>query len=177
MKHTIAVLRTVLPHPITHLSAFASLNKDYLKPHDTIHAVVKAGSYFHGIVELTFASPTKSVPVSDSFTITGSDGWLSINQAKGSGSGNVLRIKIVKIERMSDDGKETETESEEIIEVPMKGVEAELQSFFDAVEGKDDLNIGDPVGALRDVAFIQAGLNSAGNSIDLAELVGFGHDG
>jgi len=83
----------------------------------------------------------------------------------------------VNIERKSEDEKETETETEEIIDVPMKGVEAELRSFFDAIEGKDELKIGDPLGALQDVAFIQAGLNSGGSSVDLVELVGSGLDG
>lgn len=47
----------------------------------------------------------------------------------------------------------------------------ELQSFFDAIAGKDDgLGLGDPQAALGDVAFIQASLNSNGEVVDLVKL-------
>ncbi|KAJ6581883.1 hypothetical protein B0H19DRAFT_1116840 [Mycena capillaripes] len=169
--HTIAALRTMLPQPLTHLSAFASLNHEYLKPHDTIHAVAKAGSHFHGIVELSFGASTKSVASSDAFVITGSEGWMSINFANVEGTGRVLRILIKRAVKVED--KPTE-EVEEVIDVPTKGVQAELASFFDAIKGKDTLDIGDPLGALNDVAFIQAGLNSGGGLVDLVKLVSEG---
>ncbi|KAJ7734525.1 hypothetical protein B0H14DRAFT_2479345 [Mycena olivaceomarginata] len=169
--HTVAALRTMLPEPLTHLSSFASLNHDHLKPHDTIHAVVKAGSHFHGIVELSFAGPTKSTPSSDLFVITGSEGWITVNFAKVEGAGQVLRIRIKRAVKV--EGKPTE-EVEEVVDVPAKGVEAEFASFFDAVGGKETLDIGDPLAALDDVAFIQAGLNSGGELVDLGKLVSEG---
>ncbi|KAJ7811918.1 hypothetical protein B0H14DRAFT_2858646 [Mycena olivaceomarginata] len=117
--HTVAALRTMLPEPLTHLSSFASLNHDHLKPHDTIHdAVVKAGSHFHGIVELSFAGPTKSTPSSDLFVITGSEGWITVNFAKVEGAGQVLRIRIKRAVKV--EGKPTE-EVEEVVDVPAKG--------------------------------------------------------
>jgi hypothetical protein len=160
----------MLPHPITQLSGFASLNKDYLLPHDTITVVARAGSHFHGTVVLTFASPTKSCPVFDSFFIIGTDGWLSISQATPAGSSMpVLRVTIKSLVKV--DGKPDE-EKEAVIEEPMRGVELELKSFFEAIAGKHDaLAIGDPFGALRDVSFIQAALNSDGNLVDLTQLV------
>lgn len=160
----------MLPEQLTHLSGFASLNKDYLKPHDTINVIVRAGSHFHGTAEITFASPTKTRPVSDSFVITGSDGWLSVNQVSVAGSSApILRVLIKSV--VKTEGK-PEEEKEEIIEEPMKGVEAELQSFFDVISGKTDVtDLGDPLGALRDVAFIQAALNSEGSLVDLVDLV------
>lgn len=160
----------ILPHPLTHLSGFASLNKDYLAPHDTIHAVVKAGSHFHGTAELTWAHPTKSRPVSEGFVFTGTEGWLSVNQINVPGSKTpVIRVAIHSVVKVEG---QPEQEKEEIIDEPVKGVEAELASFFDAVAGKENVaDIGDPLAALRDVAFIQAALNSDGASVDLAALV------
>ncbi|GLB39493.1 putative oxidoreductase family, C-terminal alpha/beta domain [Lyophyllum shimeji] len=166
--HTIAALRIMLPHRLTHLSGFASLNKDYLEPHDTINAIVRAGDNFHGTAELTWASPTKSRPVTDGFVITGTDGWLSVNQVTIEGANDpVLRITVKSVIKAEGKG---EVEKEEIIEEPVQGVKAELASFFDAIAGKDALNIGEPLEALRDVAFIQAALNSNGSVVDLAEL-------
>ncbi|KAF8153375.1 hypothetical protein B0H34DRAFT_800584 [Crassisporium funariophilum] len=168
--HTIAALRVMLPHALTHLSGFASLNKDYLKPHDTINAVVKAGDHFHGTAELTWAFPTKTRPEADGIVITGTDGWLSVNQVNKPGStAPVLRILIKSIVKLEGGQEE---EKEEVIEVPMKGVVAELESFFDAITGKDDgLALGDPLAALGDVAFIQAALNSNGELVDLIKLL------
>ena len=57
---------------------------------------------------------------------------------------------------------------EEVIEEEIKGVQVELASFFDALKGKDDgLGLGDPRGALADVAFIEAGLKSDGVLVEL----------
>ncbi|KAJ7735652.1 oxidoreductase family protein [Mycena maculata] len=168
--HTVGALRTMLPEPLTHLSSFASLNHEHLKPHDTIHAVAKAGSHFHGIVELTFGMPTKSTPASDLFVITGSEGWLSVNFAKADGA-SVLRLTIKRAVKV--EGKPTE-EVVEVVDQPARGVEAEFASFFDAIAGKETLNLGDPLEALKDVAFIQAGLNSGGELIDLTKLVSEG---
>lgn len=169
-KHTIAALRIMLPQSLTHLSGFASLNKDYLAPHDTITVVSKAGSHFHGTFELTFASPTPSRPVADTVVITGTDGWLSVNQVNISGSKSILRTTIKSVVKV--EGKPDE-EKEEIIDHPLSGVPNELGSFFQAISGKDDgLGLGDPLAALKDVAFIQAALNSGGNLVDLDALVG-----
>ncbi|KAJ7180933.1 hypothetical protein C8R46DRAFT_1070972 [Mycena filopes] len=165
--HTIGALRTMLPQSLTHLSAFASLNHEYLKPHDTIHAVTKAGAHFHGIVELTFGAPTKSVPPADQFVITGSEGWMTVNSVRVEGKG-VYRIVIKRAVKVEG---EPATEVEEVIEELGMGVEAEFASFFDAVAGKTTLDIGDPFDALKDVAFIQAGLNSGGQMVDLEKLL------
>ncbi|RDB17252.1 putative oxidoreductase C26H5.09c [Hypsizygus marmoreus] len=178
-QHTIAALRVMLPHQLTHLSGFASLNKDFLGPHDTINVVARAGSHFHGTAEITFASPTKSRPVADGFVITGTDGWLSVNQVGAERfRGPIFRVTIKSV--VKKEGKPDE-EVEEVIEEPVKGIQAELASFFiaaevasffNAVKGKSDgTDLGDPLSALRDVAFIEAALNSDGRLVDLAELV------
>lgn len=160
----------MLPYVFTHLSGFASLNKDYLKPHDTIHTIVKADDHFHGMAEITFASPTQSRPVADGFVITGSNGWISVNNVNTPGSTTpTIRILINTV--VKADGK-PEEEKEEIIDIPSKGVIVEQQSFFSAIVGNDDgLKLGDPLGALHDVAFIQAALNSNGKLVSLTDLV------
>lgn len=66
-------------------------------------------------------------------------------------------------------------EVEEVIDhgpLQWKGVEVELASFFDAFHGAKSDPLGDPTGALRDVAFIEAALNSEGNLVSLIDLVG-----
>ena len=167
-KHFIAILRVVLPSPLTHLSGFASLNKDYLKPHDTIHAIAKADDKFHGIVEISYAPPTKSLPAGDHLSITGTEGWLSVNMVDKP-SGAFVRTVIKSVVKVK--GKPDE-EKEEVIEEARNGVAAEFASFFDAMSGKDDgLGFGNPFSALCDVAFIQAALNSNGELVDLAKLI------
>ncbi|KAF7309010.1 GFO-IDH-MocA domain-containing protein [Mycena kentingensis (nom. inval.)] len=166
--HTIAALRTMLPKQITHLSAFASLNFEYLKPHDTIHAVVQSGSNYHGIVELSFGAPTSTSPTIDQYVITGSEGWMTVN-FKRVDEKSVLRLVTRYVVRDAD-GKKVR-EEEEVLDLPAKGVEAEFGSFFDKVAGKETMDIGSPLAALSDVAFIQAGLNSAGKLVDLEKLL------
>jgi len=170
MQHFVAALRVIVPNSLTHLSASASLNREHLKPHDTIHAVVRAGDHFHGIVELSWGSPTKSSPTTDTIVITGTDGWVSVKQIyPQDGTPAFWRIRIVQA--IHHDGKPSE-EKEEIVEIPSSGVPTELSSFFNAIAGKDDgLNLGDPFAALTDVAFIQAALNSNGSPVDLAKLL------
>jgi len=160
----------MLPHALTHLSAFASLNKDYLKPHDTIQAITKAGDKFHGIVEITFASPTKSRPEGDRLVITGSSGWLSVNQISKPGTTKTfLRVVIKSVVKVK--GKPDE-EKEEVIEEAERGIVVEFQSFFNAINGKNDGDgLGDPFSALGDVAFIEAALNSNGELVDLTKML------
>ncbi|KAF8649440.1 hypothetical protein AX16_005805 [Volvariella volvacea WC 439] len=169
--HTIAILRTILPHPLTHLSGFASLTKEYLKPHDTIQAIAKADSHFTGIAELSWASPVSTRPLPDSTIITGTKGWLSITQVHPPEvKSSIFRVKIVS--RVKVEASSAERDVEEIIDHPISGVAAEILSFFDAIAGKPGVEaFGDPLGALRDVAFIQAALDSNGQPVDLLDLV------
>ena len=168
-KHNIAALRVVLPAPLTQLSAFVSLNKDFLKPYDTIHSIAKAGDSFHGIVEITFASPTISAPAGDLISVTGTEGWLSVNEVNKPGiKGTFIRTVIKSVVKVK--GKPNE-EKEEVIEEAQNGIVAEFASFFDAIQGKDELGLGDPFAALSDVAFIEAALNSSGELVDLTKLL------
>jgi predicted dehydrogenase len=156
----------VLPGPLTHLSGFASLNKDYLLPHDTIHVIASADKKFHGIIEISYASPTKSLPAGDRLVITGTKGWLSVNVVNKPGTTDKFIRTVIKSVVVG------RPEEEEVIEKPESGIEAEFASFFDAISGKDDgLGHGEPSSALHDVAFIQAALNSNGELVDLARLI------
>ncbi|CAK5283220.1 unnamed protein product [Mycena citricolor] len=166
--HTIAALRVMLPEPLTHLSSIASLNREHLKPHDTIHALATAGSHFHGIVDMSFASPTASTPKADAFVITGSKGWMTVNSAKPEGKDAVLRVVVKRA--IEVEGRPTE-EIEEVYEVPQRGIEEEFGAFFDAIAGRESQDFGSPLGALRDVAFIEAALTSEGKVVDLGALV------
>lgn len=168
-----AALRVLLPSPLTHLSGFASLNKDYLKPHDTLNAVVKAADGSHGTFELTFAAPTESrSQQGNGITITGNSGWLSVAQAKVQDDSNASQKSVLrtKIKYVTEVNGKPGPEEEEVIDEPVGGVESELKSFFEAIEGNDD-GLGDPTGALKDVAFIQAALNSEGHLVDLGALI------
>ncbi|KAH6901965.1 oxidoreductase family protein [Coprinopsis sp. MPI-PUGE-AT-0042] len=163
--HTIAVLRAILPKPITHLSGFASLTKEILKPHDTVHAIVKSDGA-QGTLELTWGFPVDKKPQADQFVITGTKGWLSINIAWGSSGGKF----IVNITKKPEDSKGQV--DEQVIKRPSEGVKAELEDFFKALIGEKTVTpvLGDPAGALFDVAVIQAALTSNGRLVDLVEL-------
>ncbi|KAH9947758.1 oxidoreductase family protein [Amylocystis lapponica] len=171
--HTIAALRVMLPSRMKTLSGFASLNKKWLAPHDTINAAVQSADGSHGLVELTFAAPTESRAslAGNGITITGTDGWISVNQVQvldGGAPVGGLRVSINKLQK-DKDGKEI-GEKEEIIDKKTDGVPQEIARFARAINGQDD-GFGTPRGALNDVAFIQAALNSNGAPIDLEKLV------
>ncbi|KAK7027948.1 hypothetical protein VNI00_015031 [Paramarasmius palmivorus] len=161
--HTTAALRTLLPRPLSQLSGFASLNKDYLAPHDTIHTIVRAGSHFHGTVDMTWAWPTKSKPIQEEMVITGTKGWLGIGRIEG---GWRITVKILLNEK-----PESYEEKEENLEFTSQGVAQEFLQFFNVIRGERGLDIGKPLDALRDVAFIQAALTSDGNPVSLEDLV------
>ena len=155
----------LLPSTLTHIAAFASLNKDILAPQDTITAIVKTADGAHGTFELTFASPSSTnYTDGNGLTITGSHGWLNIGQSPAQeGKPSQSRITINTV----SDKQEVK---EEIIDVASwQGVNVEIASFFQAVDGNDD-RAQDPSSALKDLAFIQAALRSNGQSVDLAEL-------
>ncbi|KAI9060054.1 oxidoreductase family protein [Trametes sanguinea] len=162
--HTIAALRLILPSPMKTVSAFASLAKDILPPHDTINAIVKSADGSHGLVELTWGAPTpsRSSEAGNNITVTGTEGWLSVTRANGA-----VRVVVKTITR-DKDGKPT-GETEEVIEEKEVGIRKEIEGFVQAIDGADD-GVDDPRGTLVDVAFIEAALNSDGAPVDLVEL-------
>jgi hypothetical protein len=156
---------------LTHLSGFVSLNRDYLKPYDTVNAVVKSADGSHGIFELTFAAPTESrTKHGNAMIITGSSGWLSVNEATVQDETSQKSVIRTTIYSATETNGALGHETVEVIDEPVRGVEVELQSFFSAIKGNDD-GLGEPTRALGDVAFIQAALNSEGQLIDLDKLI------
>ena len=152
------------------LSGYASLNQEYLAPHDTINSVVRLADGSHGIFELTFASPVPSMHAlaRGGVTVTGTEGWMSIDNATTVEGKGALRI-VVHTRVVDAEGNAT-GETEEKIEVEVRGVKEEFKRFFNAINGSDD-HTGRPEDALGDVAFIQASLNSNGAPVDLLKLV------
>ncbi|KAF8752000.1 P-loop containing nucleoside triphosphate hydrolase protein [Rhizoctonia solani] len=186
--HTNAALRRVLgssfPLETAKISAFASLTRDYLAPHDTYQAVLQAaptpdGHPPHGIMEMSCAaSPGFSRYV---LTVAGTEGNLTLESvvkpirdadrnlalanAFNAGTKESPRISHWQTTITGPDGSKTE----EFGKIS-SGVHEELGSFFRALSGQDDGN-GEPRGALLDVALIQAFLTSEGNAIELKKLL------
>ncbi|KAG8991204.1 hypothetical protein FRB94_012694 [Tulasnella sp. JGI-2019a] len=167
--HLAALLRTVLPDPIVSVTGHASLIKEYLAPHDTIQSILQTSSDAHGIFELSFASPNKA-HASSGIEITGTSGFVRIantNKLPGRGGADPRPRYVVNV--VGRDGKE------EVAEYENKGVEKEIEYFVKAVLGENDdpavEGKGEPRGAVRDVAVIQASLTSNGKLVDIKNLV------
>lgn len=156
---------------LTYLSAFSSLKKDYLLPEDTINAIIKSKGGADGVFELGFGCPGKGRSSDNTTIITGSKGWLTVGGAQvkeGGSTINVTRITITTVKTDKDDVDLEE--SVETIDEVQRGVEAEIESFCQAISGKDD-GLGAPFEALKDVAIIEAAIKSQGNLIDLKKYV------
>ena len=151
------------------VSSYASLSQEHLPPHDTINAIVRSADGSHGIVELTWGAPVESrLKLAHSgVTVTGTEGWVSIDNAKNAEGKNVL-VVATRV-RVKDAQGRPVGETEEIVKKEVSGVKEEFRRFFNAVNGKDD-GFGKPIDALKDVAFIQAALNSNGAPVDLVSL-------
>lgn len=173
--HSAALLRTIIPDPLVSLTGHATLTKKYLAPQDTINAVVKTSEGAIGVFELSFAAPYAS-RAGGLTTFTGTSGWICIAGLKATIDGkeqNIVRVTIHTVKTKGTKDQDGNPEYEEVVEVidePTRGVRAEFESFVKLLNGEDD-GFGDPVGALRDVAFIQAALNSNGNAVSLIDLV------
>jgi len=208
--HSAALLRLVLPTRMTHLTAYASLSKSYLAPHDAIYAVVKNAPvptesavqdpkttptpFAHGVLELAFSAPTasRSSPQNGNGTIfTGAAGFITLSRGKFADGSGKLSVEVTKVVKSKGpDGEDKETESVTTYEEKERGVEVEIGAFLRAISpvsrsviSNESLaykggsgayldHIGEPRGALQDVAIIQAGLTSAGKEVDLVGLVG-----
>ena len=167
------MLRKVLPSSFSSVSAYASLAKEILKPHDTINAVVGSDDNSHGIVELSWGAPVQSRVTGshDSISVTGDKGWLEATRV-GANIRVTVRTAVVDDngEPVWDEEKKQWKETEEVIEEKSCGVQKEIESWLRAVDGEDD-GLDAPRGTLVDVAFIEAALNSNGAPVDLKKLV------
>ncbi|KIK76528.1 hypothetical protein PAXRUDRAFT_36911 [Paxillus rubicundulus Ve08.2h10] len=176
--HSVAALRVILPSTMAYLSGFASLNVEWLAQHDTINAIIRSADGSRGIFELSFGATTPSrEAVGNGIVITGTDGHLTVNRTEvrdpvtGTDKSKSIICLTIKSTTRGADGK-PDPEQEEVNDEPARGIELELAAFFAAVlEGKYH-GLGCPMGALRDMAFIEAALISGGKLIDLEKLVG-----
>ncbi|KAI0708573.1 oxidoreductase family protein [Earliella scabrosa] len=172
--HTIAVLRMLLPSPLTTLSAHASLAKPILAPHDTINAIALTASGAHGLIELSWGAPVQSRVTSshDSISVTGTRGWLESTRTPRGTIRVVVRTaaRDAQGKPVWDEEKGRWREEEEVVEERSCGVEREIGSWLEAVEGRED-GVDEPRGTLADVAFIEAALNSDGKPVDLVKLL------
>jgi len=163
--HFAAILRTALPsHPVS-LSGYATLLQSYLPPQDTFTVTALSSDGSHGTFELAQGAPASS-RTGQSFNVTGEKGWIRMSQTKG-----VYKVELwVSVEKKV--GEETKHEEvKEEWEIKSEGVEVEVGWFVDDVSGKegdwDGKHAGNPREALRDVAFIEAGLKSNGEKMSL----------
>ncbi|KAL0580565.1 hypothetical protein V5O48_001477 [Marasmius crinis-equi] len=166
--HTSAALRTMLPNfTSSQLISFASLNKEYLAPHDTFHAIVKNASY-SGTLDFTWAWPTRSHPNSDETVIMGSTGYMGIARRKVEEGGGWK----VSVNALASPASQEYKEIADTYEFRSSGVAEEFKSFFDVAlgGGKEDGLVGNPTNALFDVALIQGALESNGGVVDLGQL-------
>ena len=164
--HSAAILRGVLPSPMTHLTGFASLNIDWLLPTDTVTALIKTEDGAFGTFEISFAAPISSLRLKKAgIVITGSKGWVEIGNATNGKGVGVIRTTVHL------PGKDNQNDEIETIDEPSCGVEKEIESFVNFIVGNDDGNgWGEPREALKDVALIQATLNSNGVLVDLTNM-------
>ncbi|KAG8906589.1 hypothetical protein FRB99_006544 [Tulasnella sp. 403] len=162
--HHSALLRTVLPSDIVALSGVASLTKEYLAPEDTIQSVLQLADGSHGILELSYAAPVEEKAV----TITGTEGHIRITTEKRlTPSGEEAPHYAIKIVNKAD---QVDTQY-----YRTQGVEKEIDYFVQAINGahsSESAGKGEPRGALRDVAVIEASLKSKGQLMDIKKLVG-----
>jgi hypothetical protein len=159
----------ILARELVSLSAYASQNQKHLPPHDTINAVVQTADGIHGIVELSWGAPvpSRSQQAHEGISVTGQDGWLWVETVDVDGKRR-FRITVFTVTR-DEHGRDI-GEEKHVFEEHVRGIDLEFASFFKALDGNDD-GFGSPLGALKDVAFIQAGLNSNGQPVDLVKLV------
>lgn len=152
--HSAAVLRIVLPSEPESLSAYVSLNLEHLDPVDTMTALVHSSDGCHGLFERSEGGPDDSRKAA-SFTITGDLGWIDYRQADG--------LKKVTIHKKKEGVK--------ILEFELDDIQRELEFWAYAIFGESTIEIGNPWETLKDVAFIEVGLNSKGEKIDLGKYI------
>lgn len=170
--HTAAALRVILDAPLASLSGHASLAKKILAPHDTLTASLQTTAGAHGTLHMTFGAPHPGLGAAlggGVVAVVGAAGWVTVARAEVGGK-TVDRATLTRVAKNGKGEVATETKDFE-----SRGVELELVSWLNALEGKDDgLGLGDPRNALLDVALIEACLKSEGRSINLVKLVATG---
>jgi len=188
--HSAALVRSIIPVPLENvkggvkISGWAGLVRDYLSPEDTMNLSVFFGSGEEkdeksliapsaiGTFNLTFAAATSAIGKKRSgFDIFGTEGWLEFFNNIPSGKTDGSRVGKVKVHRRNKDGGD-EVEEHEV--AGGRSTINEIEAFFRSIRGdasEEEKAYGDPKRTLWDVAFIEAGLNSKGNLVDLGALL------
>jgi predicted dehydrogenase len=130
------------------------------------------------LFEVTFAAPHGDCGKNNGYTVIGSDGWLTVTTGPHVEEGSDTPITAVKvtinktIKTKKENGDIDVKVETEVIHERSRGVEVEIASFVGAIEGHDDGHgFGQPRNALKDVAVIEAALNSEGKYVNLQALV------
>jgi len=187
--HSAALVRSIIPVPLENVkgsvkvSGWAGLMRDYLSPEDTMNLSVFFGSGDEdnksiiapsaiGTFNLSVAAATIAMGRKRSgFDIFGTEGWIELFNNVLSEKGDGSRIGKVKVHRRNKDGNDEVEEHE----VPgSRSIVNEIDAFLRCIQGEaseEEKAFGDPKRALWDVAFIEAGLNSKGNLVDLGKLL------
>lgn len=167
--HSVAILRTILPAKMISLSAFASLVRPPLLPHDTIQAIVSLSpstsksnaSPAHGIFELSFGAPSSARSETalngHGVIVTGTKGFLALNNVKKDDGNTYFRVETT-VNGVAEP---------EVFESRTQGVEREVENFVKLVSDGKDTGFGTLEGTLSDVAFIEAALTSQGKPVEL----------
>lgn len=141
--HFVAGLRKILPSKIAQISAFTRLNRDYLPPVDTIHAILQLEDGATGLFGITFASKERKFEIE----LIGEAG--SIIGQLGYGPESIVILM--------KGGKE---EKKSFKDANRNAIAGEFEAFGRAVlEGKADKS-GDPEEALADLAALEYMLKS-----------------
>lgn len=141
--HFVAGLRKILPSKISQISAFTRLNREYLPPLDTIHAILQLEDGSTGLFGVTFAASMGKYEIE----LMGQEGCITANLGSGPESTVIL----------TKDGKE---ERKTFKDANRNAIFSEFMAFGKAVlEGKEDKN-GDPEDALVDLAVLEFMLKS-----------------
>lgn len=127
---------------------------EHLAPVDTMTALVRSSDGSHGLFERSEGGPDDSRKTT-SFTITGALGWIDF-RPEGSIKKATIHIK---------------KEEVKVLEFEQDDVKRELEFWALAILGEPTVEVGNPWEALKDVAFIEAGLKSKGEKINLGKYI------
>lgn len=141
--HFVAGLRKILPSKISRISAFTRLNREFLSPADTIHAIIQLDDGSTGLFGVSFSTAKEKFEIE----LMGQEGCITGIVSYGLESTVVL----------SKGGKEVQKLFENANKIAILD---EFVAFGRAVlEGKEN-PCGDPEEALADVAVLECMLRS-----------------
>lgn len=196
--HTTAILRTVLPQPPSGVTAFATLHRTHLLPHDTVTALLTPAkgseteshgpktklttadlkpeqvhdigqSRAEGQLFMSFATPSLPEEERDSGGLTVTC-LNGVVTLKNIGYPRKWVVKVAGAEGSEVKNQQYEGDSEGVkVEVGMYA--RAVASAKEGTEPKEE-NWAEPRGAMWDLAIVEACLTSQGKAIDLDALIG-----